>query len=76
MLGAFLWWVGEESKTEIRLRVGDCESIVVSIPPMQFSCPVSADETNAGSEDVDDPDIDGDEWDEDTTLDGDDEPTR
>ena len=61
MLCAYLWWIAD-GKAEMHLPVGPSESISVSVPPMQFSCPVSVKEGNDVLLDEDDPDVPDDDW--------------
>ena len=61
MLCAYLWWLSED-KNSLKLPVGYGEFINVKIPPKQFSCPVTVDETGRTIEDEDDPDIPLDDW--------------
>jgi len=61
MLCAFLWWLSE-GKSELRLPVAAGEAIVLAVPPMQFSCPVTVLEGDEIPPDEDDPDIPTDDW--------------
>lgn len=61
MLCAFLWWLSD-NKSLLQLGVGESVFIAAHIPPVQFSCPVSVDETNGEFLDEDDPDISPEEW--------------
>lgn len=61
MLCAYLWWLSED-RYSLKLPVGDGEFITVQLPPKQFSCPVTVDETGQAIEDEDDPDIPVDDW--------------
>jgi hypothetical protein len=57
MLCAYLWWL-TGGTAELRLPVGDGESIRLHVPPMPFSCPVSiAAEGDDAADDDDDPDV-------------------
>lgn len=61
MLCAYLWWLAD-GKPELLLPVGAQSSIVLTLPPMQFGCPVSVAESVDVAEDDDDPDVPADEW--------------
>lgn len=61
MLCAYLWWVSD-GKAEIGLPVSPAGVIAVRVPPMQFSCPVSVQETANLQFDDDDPDLPDDTW--------------
>jgi len=65
MLCAYLWWLSDD-KGMLRLPVADGAFITARIPPMQFSCPVSTDETDNEVADEDDPDVPVDEWSDET----------
>lgn len=60
MLCAYLWWLSED-RASLRIPVGDSEFVTLKVPPRQFSCPVTVDETGQASDDEDDPDIASDE---------------
>lgn len=61
MLCAYLWWLSDD-KHSLLLPVGFNEFINIKLPPKQFSCPVTVDETGQDIEDDDDLDIPVDEW--------------
>lgn len=61
MLCAYIWWLSE-GMSELLLPVSEYESIALVVPPMQFSCPVSVDESDDQQDDEDDPDVPPDEW--------------
>jgi hypothetical protein len=61
MLCAYIWWLGGGER-ELRLPVSVDGHLTVSIPPMQFSCPVSVPEIGEDADDEDDPDIPVGEW--------------
>jgi len=61
MLCAYLWWLSE-GKAELLLSVGEGAHLAVSVPPMQFSCPVSVNEGAELPPDEDDPDVPEDVW--------------
>ena len=61
MLCAYLWWLSNGG-SELRLPVAANSVLAASIPPMQFSCPVSVPESGDEVVDEDDPDIAIDEW--------------
>lgn len=63
MLCAYLWWLAD-GKAELLLPVGAQSSITLTLPPMQFGCPVSVAESDDVAEDDDDPDVPAEEWDE------------
>lgn len=63
MLCAYLWWLSDD-KHLLKLAVGDGAFISARIPPMQFGCPVSVDETGEEIMDEDDPDVPIGEWDD------------
>lgn len=61
MLCAYLWWLAD-GKAELLLPVGEQTSIAVTLPPMQFGCPVSVAESADAADDEDDPDVPTEEW--------------
>lgn len=61
MLCAQLWWLAD-GRAEIRLPVAIDGAIALSVPPMQFSCPVTVLEGGELPPDEDDPDIPADGW--------------
>lgn len=66
MLLSFLYWLGAGT-TVLDVPVAQDDAIVLSLPPIVFSCPVSIEEDREPLEDDDDPDIelaDGEEKDE------------
>jgi len=63
MLCAYLWWLAN-GKAELLLPVGEQTAIVLTLPPMQFSCPVSVAESTDAADDEDDPDVPAAEWDD------------
>lgn len=63
MLCAYIWWISG-GKSELLLPVSNIENIALIVPPMQFSCPVSVDESGELAEDEDDPDVPPSEWDD------------
>jgi hypothetical protein len=64
MLCAQLWWLAD-GRAEIRLPVAVDDAIVLAVPPMQFSCPVTVNEGKELPPDDDDPDIPADGWSDD-----------
>lgn len=60
---AFLWWLAD-GHSEIELSVSDVEHMVLTLPTVSFTAPVSV--LHAGEEppDEDDPDVELDDWDE------------
>lgn len=64
MLSAFLWWLGE-GKSEVALPVAHRQELVLSLPPVSFSCPVLVVHEGEEPPDEDDPEVDIDNWDED-----------
>lgn len=63
MLCAYLWWLSDD-RHSLKLAVGDGAFISARIPPMQFSCPMSVNESGEEFIDEDDPDIPVGEWDD------------
>lgn len=63
MLCAYLWWLAD-GRSEFLLPVGEQASISLTVPPMQFSCPVSVAESGDVPDDEDDPDMPAEEWDD------------
>ena len=71
MLCAYLWWLSG-GKSELPLPVAEGQSIVFSVPPMQFSAPMKvasgfdAQEESDSDNESDDQDVSGDEerWDD------------
>jgi hypothetical protein len=61
MLCAQLWWLAD-GRAEIRLPVAIDDAIALTVPPMQFSCPVTVLEGEELPPDEDDPDIPADGW--------------
>jgi len=62
MLCAYLWWL-TDGTVELRLPVGDGESIRLHVPPMPFTCPISiAAEGDDAADDDDDPDVPEEPW--------------
>lgn len=61
MLSAQLWWLAD-GRAEIRLPVAVDDAIALTVPPMQFSCPVTVLEGGELLSDEDDPDIPADGW--------------
>jgi len=68
MLCAYIWWLADGT-SEIAIAVGPMEHIVVTVPPMQFGCPVSVPEGDeaAADEDEDDPDVPTDNFSEESS---------
>lgn len=64
MLSAFLWWLGN-GEDEIALPVSVDEEMVLTLPPVSFSCPVMVIHEGEAPPDEDDPDVDLDNWDDD-----------
>lgn len=64
MLSAFLWWL-KDGRSDIELPVAEQQKIVLSLPSVSFSSPVSVLHVNEEVADEDDPDIEVDYWDED-----------
>ncbi len=56
MLLSFLYWLGDGT-TVLNVPVAQDDAIVLSLPPIVFSCPVSIEEGRDTLEDDDDPDI-------------------
>jgi hypothetical protein len=63
MLLAFLWWLGD-GHSEIELRVSHRQRMVLALPTVSFTCPVSVLHVGEEPPDEDDPDLELDEWDE------------
>lgn len=63
MLCAYLWWLADGG-AELLLPVGEQASISLTVPPMQFSCPVSVAESGDVPDDEDDPEMPAEEWDD------------
>ena len=61
MLCAQLWWLAD-GRAEIRLPVAVDDAIALTVPPMQFSCPVTVLEGGELPLDEDDPEIPVDGW--------------
>lgn len=61
MLCAYLWWISD-GKAVLTLPVSAESFLSASLPPMQFSCPVSVAETGELPPDEDDPDVPVDQW--------------
>lgn len=57
MMLAFLYWVGDGT-TVLNVPCGSGEDLVLSLPPLSFSSPVSVSDASCLDEDSDDPDID------------------
>jgi hypothetical protein len=64
MLCAYLWWLSD-GKGALALPVAADSFISASLPPMQFSCPISVAETKELPPDEDDPDVPVDQWSDD-----------
>jgi hypothetical protein len=63
MLLAFLWWLSQ-GHSEIELRVSHMQRMVLALPTVSFTCPVSVLHVGEEPPDEDDPDVEADEWDE------------
>lgn len=63
MMIAFLWWLGE-GRDELVVPVSYGQGLVLALPPVQFTCPVSVVHFGEEPLDEDDPDIDVGEWDD------------
>ena len=73
MLSAFLWWLAG-SHSVIELPVSNQERMVLALPTVSFTSPVSVLHVDEDPPDEDDPDVEFDDWDEladDTTEDED-----
>lgn len=70
MLCAYVWWLSD-GKTQLALPVAADAVISASVPPMQFSCPVSVSESGELPPDEDDPDVPVDEWSDELQEEGD-----
>ena len=68
MLCAYIWWLADGA-SEMPIAAGPTEHIVLTVPPMQFGCPVSVDEGDEvpEHEDEDDPDVPPDVFSEDSS---------
>lgn len=66
MLCAYLWWISE-GKGALALPVAADTFISATLPPMQFSCPISVAEAGELPPDEDDPDVPVDQWSDDLT---------
>lgn len=77
MLCAYLWWFTDGS-SELRLAMGEGQSISFAVPPMQFTAPVKvasgfdAQEESDSDLEVDDQDVlvDDERWDDESTTEG------
>lgn len=63
MLLAFLWWLAD-GRSEIELLVSNKQRMILTLPPVSFTSPVSVLHTGEELPDEDDPDIELDDWDE------------
>lgn len=63
MLSAFLWWLAG-GRSEIELPVSHRERMVLALPTVNFTSPVSVLHVSEDPPDEDDPDIEFDDWDE------------
>lgn len=66
MMLAFLYWVGDGT-TVLNVPCGSGEDLVLSLPPLSFSSPVSVSDASCSDEDSDDPEIEFPQNDEDTS---------
>jgi hypothetical protein len=73
MFGAFLWWLSE-GKTEIRMPVSPNFFLVLSLPPLAFTAPVTVMDEGAAPEDEDDPDVDEEIEDDEGATEGESQP--
>lgn len=65
MLSAFLWWLAD-GRSEIELPVSHRQRIVLALPTVSFTSPVSVLHVGEEPPDEDDPDAELDDWDEPT----------
>lgn len=63
MLSAFLWWLAG-GRSEIELPVSHRERMVLALPTVNFTSPVSVLHVGEEPSDEDDPDIEFDDWNE------------
>lgn len=61
MLDAFVWWLSEGA-VELRVPVSSHQELVLSLPTIQFSSPVTVMHDGDVPPDEDDPDVDFDAW--------------
>jgi hypothetical protein len=63
MLSAFLWWLAD-GRLVIELPVSDQERMILALPAVSFTSPVSVMHVGEEPPDEDDPDVEFDDWDE------------
>jgi hypothetical protein len=56
MLAAFLWWLSE-GKPQIAMPVSPNFFLVLDLPPLTFTAPITVAHAGAAPEDEDDPDV-------------------
>ena len=65
MMLSFLWWLSKGEK-ELRIPVSLSESILIKLPPLAFKSIVSVSGDDVEELDEDDPDVDYEEWEDDS----------
>jgi hypothetical protein len=56
MMLAFLYWIGDGTSV-LNVPMADDEDLVLSLPPLAFTSPISITDASVGDEDMDDPEI-------------------